>query len=130
LPLDSAPRNVHFLFIWGQEADDAGGQLHTLGILEQLRAQSGELWGRSSKLYFRVDGLLRQLANPNLREIANMSFRVELWERHAEHIRWTMAASGSIVLAHAAFDAAIKEWPHERFTLRNGIMLMREHPPR
>jgi hypothetical protein len=44
-------------------------------------------------------------------------------------IRWTVAASGSIVLAHAAFDAAVKEWPHKRFTLRNGIMLMREHPP-
>lgn len=78
----------------------------------------------------RVDELLRQLANPNLHDIANMSFRIELRDRHAEHIRWTVAASGSIVLAHAAFDAAIKEWPDERFTLRNGIMLMREHPKR
>jgi hypothetical protein len=112
-----------------QDPDDEGGQLHTLGLLEQLRAHSGELWGRSSKLYFHVDKLLRQLENPNLHEIANMSFRIELWERHAEHIRWTVAASGSIVLAHAAFDAAIKEWPQERFTLRNGIMLMREYPP-
>jgi hypothetical protein len=108
---------------------DEEGQLHTLGLLEQLRAQSGDLWGRSSKLYFHVDKLLRQLENPNLHDIANMSFRVELWERYAEHIRWTVAASGSIVLAHAAFDAAVKEWPHERFTLRNGIMLMREHKP-
>ncbi len=47
-----------------------------------------------------------------------------------DRIRWTLAASGSIVLARAAFDAAIKEWPHERFTLRQGIMLMREHPER
>jgi hypothetical protein len=77
-----------------------------------------------------VDKLLRELSNPNLHDIANMNFRIELWERHAEHIRWTVAASGSIVLARAAFDAAVKEWPHERFTLRNGIMLMREHPPR
>jgi hypothetical protein len=35
---------------------------------------------------------------------------------------------GSIVLARAAFDAAVKEWPHERFTLRQGIMTMREYP--
>jgi hypothetical protein len=27
--------------------------------LEQLRAQRGDLWDRSSKLYFRVDELLR-----------------------------------------------------------------------
>jgi hypothetical protein len=113
-----------------QGPDSEGGQLHTLGLLEQLRAQSGQLWGRSSDLYFRVDELLRQLVNPNLHDIANMSYRVELWERDADHIRWTVAASGSIVLAHAAFDAAIKEWPHERFTLRQGIMLMREYPER
>jgi hypothetical protein len=112
-----------------QDLGDAGGQLHTLGLLEQLRAQSGELWGHSSALFGRVDELLRQLSNPNLHDIANMSYRVELWDRHAEHIRWTVAASGSVVLAHAAFDAAVAEWPHERFTLRQGIMLMREHPP-
>ena len=91
-----------------QDPDDEGGQLHTLGLLEHLRAQTGELWGRCSKLYFRVDELLRQLANPNLHDIANMSYRVEVWERHADHIRWTVAASGSIVLAHAAFDAAVR----------------------
>jgi hypothetical protein len=112
------------------DPNDEGAQLHTLGLLEKLRAQSGELWGRSSTLYSRVDELLRQLANPNLHDIANMNFRIELWERHTDHIRWTIAASGSIVLARAAFDAAIKEWPNERFTLRNGIMLMREYPER
>jgi hypothetical protein len=46
----------------------------------------------------------------------------------AEHIRWTIAASGSIVLARAAFDAAVKELPHECFPLRNRIMLMSEYP--
>ena len=112
------------------EPDGEDGQLHTLGLLERLRAQSGQLWGRSSKLYFCVDELLRQLANPNLHDIANMSYRVELWERQADHIRWTLAASGSIVLARAAFDAAVKEWPHERFTLRQGVMTIREYPDR
>jgi hypothetical protein len=32
------------------------GQLHTLGLLEQLRDQCKSLWG--SELYFRVDKLL------------------------------------------------------------------------
>ena len=88
------------------------------------------MWGRSSALYSHVDELLRQLANPNLHDIANMSFRVELWDRHADHVRWVVAAAGSVVLAHAAFEAAIENWPHERFTLRQGIMLIREHPER
>jgi len=45
------------------------GQLYTLGLLEQLRAECRELWGESSNLYHRIDGLLRELANPNLHDI-------------------------------------------------------------
>ena len=46
--------------------DENDGQLHTLSVLEQLRDASKSLWGASSEAYFRVDELLRQLANPNL----------------------------------------------------------------
>ena len=102
--------------------------LHTLGLLEQLRAESSELWGTSSKLYHRVDTLLRELANPNLHDIANMSFRVELWDRHAKHIAGRLPLSAHVTIAQATFEAAVNEWPHERFTLRHGIRLIREHP--
>jgi hypothetical protein len=105
------------------------GQLHTLGLLEQLRAETKRLWGTSSDLYFSVDKLLRELANPNLHDIANMTFRVELWDRYGNHVRCAVAAAGTVTVAHAAFDAAVKNWPHERFTLRQGIMLIREHNP-
>jgi hypothetical protein len=104
------------------------GQLHTLGLLEQLRAESKELWGTSSKLYHRVDHLLRELANLNLHDIANMSYRIELWDRHPKHIRWTIGAIGHVTIAQATFEAAVRERPHERFTLRHGIRLIREHP--
>ena len=46
--------------------NEGDGQLHTLSVLEQLREASKGLWGASSQAYFRVDELLRQLANPNL----------------------------------------------------------------
>jgi len=104
------------------------GQLHTLGLLEQLPAAARGAEGAYSDLYDRADRLLRELANPNLHEIANMSFRVELWDRHAQHVRWVIAAAGTITIARAAFDAAIANWPGEHFTLRQGIMLIREHP--
>jgi hypothetical protein len=97
-------------------------------LLEQLGAQSRGLWGQSSKLYFRVDELLRQLSNPNLHDVAYMSFRVELWDRYANHVRWTVAAAGSISVAHAVFEQALKDWPHEHFALRQGIMFIREDP--
>ena len=53
--------------------DEADGQLHTLSVLEQLREASKGLWGASSAAYFRVDELLRQLANPNLHDILAIS---------------------------------------------------------
>lgn len=86
--------------------------------------------GAYSDLYRRVDKLLRELENPNLHDIASMSFKVELWDRYANHVRWVVAAAGTVTIGHAAFEAAIANWPDERFTLRQGIMLMREHPER
>jgi hypothetical protein len=51
------------------KSKQADGQLHTLGLLEELRNECKRLWGASSKAYFRVDELLRELANPNLHDI-------------------------------------------------------------
>ena len=83
--------------------------------------------GAYDGLYERVDKLLR-LENPNLHDIDNMSFRVELWDEHALHIRWVIAAAGSVFLARAAFEEAVKHWPDQKLTLRQGIMLINEHP--
>jgi hypothetical protein len=106
------------------------GQLHTLGLLEELRDECKHLWGTSSEFYFRVDGLLRQLANPNLHDITtNLPFRVELWDRHDQHIRWVISASASVAVGHAALEAAIAAYPGQRFTLRNGILAIRQHLP-
>ena len=80
-----------------QGGDD--GPLHTLGLLEQLRQDCKALWGASSSAYFRIDGLLRQLANPNLHDIPrNLPFRVELWDRGDQHVRWVIAASSSVAI--------------------------------
>jgi hypothetical protein len=109
---------------------DEDGQLHTLGLIEELRAECSELWGTSSTLYHRVDELLRELANPNLHDIPmRLPFRVELWDRSNQHIRWVIAASSSVSIGHAALDAAISSYPDQRFTLRNGILVIRDHPP-
>ncbi len=106
------------------------GQLYTLGLIEQLRAECSELWGSSSELYHRVDALLRELANPNLHDIpTNLPFRVELWDRNNQHIRWVIAASSSVAIGQAALDAAIANYPDQRFTLRNGILVIRQHAP-
>ena len=111
-----------------QDPKDEDGQLHTLGLLERLRSETNLVQGAYAGLYQRVDKLLREIENPNLHDIRNMSFRVELWDQHALHIRWVVAAAGSVFLARAAFEEAVKQWPDQKLTLRNGIMLMCEHP--
>ena len=101
--------------------NEGDGQLHTLTVLEQLREASKGLWGASSAVYFRVDELLRQLANPNLHDIPrNLPFRVEMWDGSDQHIRWVIAASASVAVGRAAMDAAIANYPGQRFTLRKG----------
>lgn len=113
-----------------QDPCDEDGQLHTLGLLERLRSEANLVRGAYGGLYERVDKLLREIENPNLHDIRNMSFRVELWDQHALHIRWVIAASGHIYLARAAFEEAVKQWPDQKLTLRQGIMLISEHPER
>jgi hypothetical protein len=113
------------------ESSPEDGQLHTLGLLEELREECKSLWGASSDFYFRIDNLLRQLANPNLHDIpTRLPFRVELWDSHDQHIRWVIAAASSVAVGHAALDAAIASYPDQRFTLRNGIQVIREHVPK
>jgi len=73
-------------------------------------------------------GLLRQAPNPNLHDIpTSVPFRVELWDRSDQHIRWVIAASSSVAIGHAALDAVIASYPDQRFTLRNGILVIRQH---
>ena len=123
-------QDVLFSFPMSQGPSDCEGQLYTLGLLEQLRAECSRHWDTSSTLYHRIDGLLRELANPNLHDIpTHLPFRVELWDRHDQHIRWVIAASSSVAIGHAALDAAIANYPDQRFTLRNGILVIREHAP-
>ncbi|MGB6534786.1 MAG: hypothetical protein WBF58_02365 [Xanthobacteraceae bacterium] len=76
-----------------QDPPEQDGQLYTLGVLEQLREECKHLWGNSSNLYFRVDDILRQLANPNLHDITRLPFRVEMWDRSDQHVRWSGAAT-------------------------------------
>jgi hypothetical protein len=76
---------------------DQDGQLHTLGLLERLCSETNLVRGAYGGLYERVDKLLREIENPNLHDIRNMSFRVEPWDQHALHIRWVIAACGICV---------------------------------
>jgi hypothetical protein len=54
----------------------------------------------------------------------------DVWDRNDQHIRWVIAASSSAAIGHAALDAAIASYPNQHFTLRNGILVIRQHAPK
>jgi len=107
------------------------GEVYTLGMLERLREDLRLFGNAKSELYCRIDTLLRELANPNLHEInLATAFRIELWDRYGrDHLRMVIAATSSISVAHAAFDAAVRQYGGERLTLRKGAMVLRSHEP-
>ena len=120
-----------FAFCSHDQEPTAEGQVYTLGLLEQFRTECSELWGASSKPSERVDRLLRQLADPNLDDIsARLPFRVELKGSVEPAYSLGHRRLGDVTVGHAALEAAIASYPGERFTLRNGILVIREHIPK
>jgi hypothetical protein len=85
--------------------------------------------GAKDEVYYRIERALRELANPNLHDVNLVTaFKIELWDRHErDHLRMVVAATSSIAIAHAAFDAAVAQCSGERLTLRKGAMVLREH---
>ena len=121
--------HVLILFSWDEDPPTTVKSI-PLASSNSSREECKGLWSASSEAYFRVDAMLRELANPNLHDIpTRLPFRVELWDRSDQHIRWVIAASSSVAIGHAALDAAIANFPDHRFTLRNGILVIRQHPP-
>ena len=109
--------------------NEADGQLHTLSVLEQLREASKGLWGASSEGTSGSMNFCGSWPIPTCTTFpANLPFRVEMWDQSDQHIRWVIAASASVAIGHAAMDAAIANYPKQRLTLRNGILVIRQHP--
>ena len=112
-------------------AEEDGGLYYAWPVGAALCRGKG-LRGASSEACSLIEDLLRELANPNLHDIpTNLPFRVELWEPTNQHVRWVVAACSSVAVGHAALNSAIQKlsFPGQRFTLRNGIQVIREHVP-
>jgi hypothetical protein len=104
------------------------GQIYTLDLLERLHKGLRHYGNAQNDLYYRIDALLRELANPNLHTVElTTAYEIELWDRYGkDHLRMVIAVASNVSIAHAAFDAAFKEYPNERLTLRMGIRLLRD----
>jgi hypothetical protein len=60
----------------------------------------------------------------------DLVFKVERWTHSGQQIESILAKASNVLIAHGAFDAAKREYPNARLTLRFGIQVVAEHPER
>jgi len=61
-------------------------------------------------------------------ELPKGNYRVDRWTDDGNSIETELATLNSFPLAQSCFEAAVKEWPKARITLRQGAHKMKEHP--
>ena len=109
---------------------DGEGELYVLELLAELRGEAERLHRDVFETSCRLNRLARTLSNGNLPNVpAGLNYAIEMWDRHSQCVRWTIALCGTSTIARGAFDVAVKNYPNERWTLRQGIRLLQEHEP-
>ena len=79
---------------------------------------------------FRVSPQTAPLVIEALRLYARMqagepaTFRVEKWDWRNQHIQEIVASTSLLLVARAAFDAAVEQYPDAQLTLRQGIRVI------
>ncbi len=71
---------------------------------------------------------VRQALTAYTRLTSYQQLSSRLSANHGSQSLLGVAASASVAIGHAALDAAIANYPDQRFTLRNGVLVIRGHP--
>jgi hypothetical protein len=58
-----------------------------------------------------------------------LNYALEQWDQRKSAHPMDNRRSGSVTVANGAFDAAVKHYPTERWTLWQGIRVLREYEP-
>ena len=84
----------------------------------------------AATLAHRFHELLRSVSNPNAPEVAKeLPFKVRQFVGRSDKLLRTVSLNGNIDLAKAAFDAAKKIYPEDRFVLLWGSWVIEDSMP-
>ena len=97
----------------------------TLALMAELRELCAKLARQWAVSEIELHRLIRNFAQPELSAPArSYQFKVEQWDRSEDHVVWLIAVSNNFLVARAAYDAAVKYNPRERWLLRDGIRVL------
>jgi hypothetical protein len=95
--------------------------------LRQFCANLARQWALSEAQLHR---LISDFARPELPAPArSYQFKVEQWDKTEDHVIWLVAVSNNFLVARAAYEAAVKFNPRERWLLRDGIRVVERFEP-
>jgi hypothetical protein len=106
-------------------------EAYTLGLLVDLRDLCRKIGDDHFRMAAELHDLLRQVAHPSLCDVdKELTFRVQqqAFGEYGETIR-TISLNGNRDVAHAAFDAAVKCYPYQRWFLLWGSYIVKKHEP-
>jgi hypothetical protein len=102
----------------------------TVGLIAELRQLCADLARRFAVSEAQLHRLIRDFAHPELHgPERSYQFKVEQWDKTEDHVIWLIAVSNNFLVARAAYDAAVKYNPRERWLLRDGIRVIERYQP-
>ncbi len=57
----------------------------------------------------------------------DLPFKVEQWDRDGNRIERVIARAANLVMGRSAYDAALRQYPKARLTLRQGVRVIEEN---
>jgi hypothetical protein len=110
--------------------DTTLNEADTLALIAELRGFCAKLTQQWAVSEVELHRLLRDFAQPELSAPArNYRFKVEQWDKTEDRVIWLIAVSNNFLVARAAYEAAVRLNPRERWLLRDGIRLVERYDP-
>ena len=112
--------------------DEPQGDGYTLGLLVDLRDLCRKIGDNHYRMAAELHDLLRKVANPNVHGLdKELSFPVQQTAHgeYGETLR-IISLNGNAEVARAAFQAAVRCYPRERWLLLWGAYIVEKYEPK
>jgi hypothetical protein len=97
-----------------------------IDLIGRMEARKQRGFGISPETAPLVIEALRLYAGRQVGGPAN--YKVERWDLQGAHVEEIVASASLIMIGHAAFHAAVEQYPGASLTLRQGTRVILKHP--